>query len=283
MFLRKRLLIKAHKAFDELGYHPDSKNVSFDDFLPLAVKTLNHVDTMDDAIIAVKYLRFIAKKYDKITALIKKHYDFWSSIPFVGNELIKLVSDEEAIGTLFVTNFIESSFKKITISGASLEDDDAMYGLPYEKGRFCILNEKDEGYYLRYSKMDSTKMFLEDRDGNRLCDIRMANKKTLYFMNNNTEYEIVSYGKQAGLLRKEYYDSLTGDEEIDPDECLAMFKWDIIDKFRYLGITMVYLYTDDIDLELVLAIAMSFFLLYRSIARYNSALAASTTTTIIRR
>lgn len=259
--MTRDFLIKAHEAFDELGYRPSTPSISFDKLQESAIKTLNHTKELEDSINAARMYQFLVKNFEKVCSKVQKHYDFWKTIPYEGNELIALVSDEEAQGTYFITNSFDSDYKRVFACGHSF-DDDCVIGVNYSGGKFSF-DDADQEYYLRFSKMSSTKMVLLDKNGNKKCIIVLSKDCNVFLENNNTDYEIVLYESGMGIYKKSYIDSLHGGEP-DLEQLYAFVEWDILEEKSEFGLARLDLYEADSDLELFMIFAMSCFLLFRS-------------------
>ena len=107
--ITKKFLIKVHQIFDELGYRLMSSNVNVDDFQDA---TINHSKELEDCRKVINMYRFIIKRFKKVCSKIKKHYDFWKTLPYEGNETISLISDEETDGIYIITNGFSKNYKE---------------------------------------------------------------------------------------------------------------------------------------------------------------------------
>lgn len=74
--MTREFLIKAHNAFDELGYRPNHLNFNYDHFCECATKTLNRTEELQDAIEAAKLWQFVNSHFGKIHQLANKHEHF---------------------------------------------------------------------------------------------------------------------------------------------------------------------------------------------------------------
>lgn len=258
--MTRNFLIKAHEAFDELGYHPISSNFSLKYIKYAAVNTINHSKTLDDGINAARMYQFVVNNFDKICDKVSRHYDFWSSMKWEGNELISLCSNEEAIGTYFVTNAFDKEYKNISLMSYSFGDGIA-YDCSCKHGKFIL--DEDNEYILRYSKMSSTKMVLLNNNEEKLCVVVLSDNCDIFLENNKTGYEIVLYKGFIGIYEKSYIDSLHG-QKADTDKLIGVIEWDILEKDNEYGLARLELYDSNADLEMFLMFAMSCFLLFRS-------------------
>lgn len=259
--MTKDLLNKAHIAFDEFGYKPSSDQISYVDLYSCMVKTLNHTKELEDAIETIKLFHFLYKNFEKICSCVTKHYDYWQSLPYEGNEMLSLVDDDEATGVYFITNAFDKDFKHVYACSHSLTDNNGV-NVNYHLGKFSFEID-DPRYFLRFSKLSPSKMVLLDKSDNKLCVIVLSEDYQVFLENNKTDYEIVLYEGGMGIYKKSYIKSLGGYDP-DTDNMLAFIEWDIIDEKVNLGIARLDFYGPDGDVELFLMFAMSCFLLFRS-------------------
>lgn len=270
----EKFLIESHIAFDELGYHPLDHHISFKKLQNATIKTLNHTKELEDSIDVVNMFKFLSTNMDKLCSKIERHSDFWKSLPYEGNELLSLVSDEETFGTYFITNAFDSKYDKVFICGHDL-DDDCLVGVSHSGGKFFI-DDKDFEYYLRFSKISSTKMVLLDKRDNKLCVLVLSEDNNVFLENNKTDYEIILYEGGMGIYKKDYIDSLRG-KEPEFENINAFIEWDILETDSEFGLSRLECFDDDCDVELFIYLAMSCFLLFRSyINDYKRATAAQT-------
>lgn len=62
-----KFLIKAHEAFNELGFRVKyTSEMDYDKFIKSAINTLNHTKDLEDAINCVRMIQFCNKEYEKI-------------------------------------------------------------------------------------------------------------------------------------------------------------------------------------------------------------------------
>ena len=260
--ITKNFIIKVHQIFDELGYHLMSSNVNIDDFQDATINTINHCKELEDCREAINMYRFIIKKFKKVCSKIKKHYDFWKTLPYEGNESISLISDEETDGIYIITNGFSKNYKEGFLFSHAIGDDDCAY-ITYEHGMFNI-NEEVIDYYLRFSKSSSAKLILLDSEKNKKCIIKYKSIYDMTLENNNTNYELVLYNDgNYGIYKKSYIDSLTGKEPDDQEMC-AFIEWDILNKNGEQGLARLFLYNNEDDFQLFVLLALSFMLLFRS-------------------
>lgn len=262
LLITKNFIIKVHQIFDELEYRLVSSNVNIDDFQDATINTLNHCKELEDCRKVINMYRFIIKRFKKVCSKIKKHYDFWKTLPYEGNETISLVSDEDAYDVCIITNGISKSYKEGFLFSHNIGDD-AYIKINYKHGMFCA-NQEIIRYYLRFSKSSSTKMILLDSEKNKKCIIKYDYIDNITLENNDTNYELVLYNKgNYGIYKKSYIDSLNGKEPDDQKMC-AFIEWDILDKNSEQGIARLFLYDNEDDFQLFVLLAFSFMLLFRS-------------------
>lgn len=264
-FLTKNLLIRAHNAFDELNYRPKNGAVSFDDFKKCMVSTLSKTKELDDAINVVKIYKYVSSHFAAICVKIKKYYDFWESMPYEGNELLTLEDDDGGL-SIFVSNAFGNNYQnlKLCFSG---DEDNELYDMFYSGGRLFIDTDlKECNYSIRYSKMSSTRMVLQDKSNNTLCIIVLSEDMNIFLENNKTDYDIVLYEGFMAVYKKQYIKSLAG-EEPNIEESLAFLSWDIIDENSCLGVTKIDLFDTEVDFEIITLLAASCFLNFRKYIR----------------
>lgn len=172
--ITRNFIEKVHDAFDELNYH-ETKELNLEEFENCAIDTLEHCKELADAQDAVRMFQFCLKKWSKIERIFNKKLDIFNEYTYEGSSLISLVSDEESFGTYYVTNGINKNLKEIIIASHSFDDE--ILEIEYKDGRFSF----EEDYYLKYSKMTSTKMKLFDSDDKCLCNIVLSDKYGIFF------------------------------------------------------------------------------------------------------
>lgn len=265
--MTREFLIKAHNAFDELGYRPDHLNFNYDRFCECAIKTLNRTEELQDAIEAAKLWQFVNSHFGKIHQLANKHERFWNSLSYADNELLSIIDDEKAQGSYFITNAIESNYKKILLSSVSYDDEQGYSQFEFSD---CQLFQ-DSNYTLHWCTMDYRKMTIVDKNNKNLCAIFMDNDGEIVLKNNFTSYEIVNYDSGAiGIYEKEYIKKLD-DQDPNPKQMIASIEWDILSEKSKLGLAKTVLFDGDGDLELFLLFSLSTFILFkRRIDRYNA-------------
>ena len=267
--ITRKFIEKVHGAFDELNYH-ETKTLDFKKFETAAVDTLTRCKEITDATTAVRMYHFCLKKWKKIEKLFAKKLDAFNENDYEGRALISTVSEENAIGTYYITNGITNKVNEILIASKSFDDmpskssDESLCAVNYKKGSFFVFDNGD--YHLKHSNLSSTVMKLFDKSNNCLCNIVLSSDLGIFLENNTTQYSIVLYDNILGVFDRDYIESLKSDR-VNMKKCLAEIEWDIVEKNSDCGVAKLSLYAPE-DLEMLLFFAMSTFLLYQ---RYRQA------------
>ncbi len=251
-------IAKVHDAFDELNYH-EKRYLNFDKFEKAAVRTLTHCKDLSDAIDAVRMYQFCLKKWTKIEKMFDRKLSIFNEYDYEGNSLISVVSDDDALGTYFITNGINKKVKEIFV--ASYSFDEEIFALGFGGGRFTVFD--DGNYYIKYSKMSSAKMKLFNHRNDCLCNIVLSKDLGIFLENNLTPYDLVVYEDFVGIYDRRYIDSLADTDIIDTERLLADIEWDILEKKSDLGVAKLNVYAPDQDLEMLLFFATSTFLVFQ--------------------
>lgn len=258
--ITRRFIEKVHDAFDELNYH-ETRQLDYDDFQKAAVSTLTHCEDLSDAINAVYLYRFCLNKWSKIEKLFNANnkLSVFNEYDFEGNALIDIVSDEDALGTYYITNGITKKIKEIFV--ASFSFDDEIFALDFGKGRFTVFTDGE--YYMKYSKLASDKMKLFDYKNHCLCNIVLSKNLGVFLENNSTQYELVEYDDFIGIYERSYIDGLSDTDYIDPKKLIADIEWDILEKNSDFGVAKLNVYAHDHDLEMFLFFSAATFLAFQ--------------------
>lgn len=258
MFITKKFIEKVHDAFDELNYH-ETKRLDFESFEKAATKTLTHAKELSDAIDVVLMYQFCLKKWNKIEKIFNKKLHIFNNYSYEGNSLVETVSDEESLGTYYITNGINNKVKDIIVASNSFEEE--FFSLGFKNGRFTIF--EDGEYYIKYSKMSSVKMKLFDNKNDCLANIVLSENLGIFLENNKTKYELIVYDGFIGIYDKNYIESLSDTDFIDTEQLLADIEWDILEKKSKLGVAKLNIYNSDTELEMLLLFATSTFLVFQ--------------------
>ena len=249
---------KVHLIFDELNYH-EMSSLNFASFEKSAINTLTHSKELSDAIETVLMYQFCLKKWNKIEKLFRRKLDLFNEYDYEGNSLISTISDDDSLGTYFITNGINRKIKEVFV--ASYSFDNEMFALGFKNGGFSVFD--DGNYYIKYSKMSSTKMKLFNNRKDCLCTIVLSENCDIFLENNLTPYEIILNDNFIGIYERKYIDSLNDPNEINPEKLVADIEWDILEKKSDLGLAKMNLYSSDQDLEMLLLFATSTFLIFQ--------------------
>ena len=266
---------KVHDAFDELEYHVN-EDLSFDDFYEKANYALNHAKDLIDAINVVRMIHFCFDEWDKIEKIFTSHLNKWNEYSWEGSSMISYCNDDEAAGVYCITNGISKNYKDIHYGSIAFENEIYMFDHKYGEIRVC----KDSSYYLKYSKMSSTKMKLFDGNDDCIANIVLSDKMEIFLERNKTPYEIVLQDGYIEIFSKEYIDSLADTDIIEREHVLADIEWDILEKDSEQGVARLIIYEDFEDIDVPILFAASTFLLYKS---YMTALKATTTAMVTSR
>lgn len=249
----RELLNNARIYFDELGYHfhIDKDEIDYEKFTNCFYNTLNHTKTFNDAIEAIRMYRYIDKKFIKIISAIYKYPEYFDSLEYGQNEVLSLVSDEEAIGTYNISNAIFKKWSDIVVFGQSIGEP---FALMHEDSRFFVY-EDDSQYFLRFSHLSKEKMVLIDKNDNKLAVIKLNKELSIEINNNYTNYEAVNEDGVTYFYKK-------SEKEKTEDNYVAAMYWDILDENSKVGLTRFELYDEEADMELITLFAASCLLLY---------------------
>ena len=255
------LLFNSHMFFDEIGYEPNSKNLNNKVLFSCLIDTINHAKSFDDAITIVRMYSDYLKREEKFLKKYAKYPEFWDSIEYSGRESIAVVSDNEAIGGYYITNFFNSDYKSIDVFGQSLGH--TIFPMSYKGGYFGF--EDDADYFLRFSRMSSSKMVLTDINKKNIAMVVLSEGPGIFLENNKTRYELELYKSGIAFFEKDYIYSLKKNEEPDLDkECKGFIQWDVIDEKGDYGFSRLEVYDEDADLDLMIILSAACFLVFRS-------------------
>ncbi len=266
MPITKKFIKKVHEAFDVLNYH-ETRQLDFESFENIATKTLTHAKELSDAVTVVRMYQFCLKKWKKIEKIFNKKLRIFNNFSYEEN-IVETVSDEDSYGTFYVTNGLYNKSKDIVVASNSFDEE--IFSICFEKNKFSIFTDSD--YYIKYSKMSSVKMKLFDNKNNHLANIVLSDEFGIFLEKNKTKYELINYDDFIGIYDKNYIDSLSDTDLIDPEKLIADIEWDILEKNSKLGVAKLNIYNADEELEILLLFAISIFLLFQSYQELNEAL-----------
>ena len=106
-------------------------------------------------------------------------------------------------------------------------------------------------------------MVLTDKEKKNIATIVLSKDYGVFLENNKTKYELELYDWGIAFFDKKYIDLLDGDPDLDK-ECKGSIQWDIVDENGEYGLSRLDVYDEGADLELMLTIAASCFLVFRS-------------------
>lgn len=254
------LLIRIHNFFDEIDYAPTSENFSDEKFFDSIVYTINHSKELGGALyIAREYLYYL-KKEEKFLKKLRKYSEAWNSIEYHGREEVAVVGDNEANGVYYITNLYGKNYKEVYLSGQPFGND--VYYFQYKDGYFSFGDDSD--YFLRYARLSSTKMILTDKNKKNIATIVLSEDLGIFLENNKTDYELAIYESGIAFFDKDYYRSLYDEEPDLEKHCKAFLQWDIIDGKSEYGLSRLEFYDANADLSLMIMLAASCFLVFRS-------------------
>lgn len=257
--LTNKFVSETYAAFRTLGYLPKEGPFSQDDFIKAAVSTLCRADELSDAICAVNAIQFCLKKWDDIEQIPIKKSDVWAGLSFDGGPSISLVSEEEALGTYYITNAITKKWKELYLVSASLDND--IYQIERSGSEFFI-----DGYSLKYKALSENKLNIFSPQGQKLCQVVLSESNGIFLKKNNTDLGIIELNNGATCVaHRAYAESVPPRGKIDDDEIVAIIDWDIVGKKSELGVAKLDVYEEVTEEQMYLlwCLAASTFLLYR--------------------
>lgn len=257
--ITRNFIKQVHDAFNALNYHV-KRTISQEKFEEAAIKTLIHCKSLSDAIHVVNFYRFCLKHWSKIEKIFKKYLTEFNELKYTNNTSISLVSDEEALGVIYITNGINNKVKDVIIASQSFGGEASL--VDYRFGKFIVFDDWD--YCLKYSKISSNKMKIFNREMKCVCNIVKDKKDLIYYLeHNSTPYQFCNVDNTIQIYDKAYFDSLNENDEIDQNKMIADINWDILEPKSELGVAMLTIYEDVDNAELLLLFAMSTFLIFQ--------------------
>ncbi len=254
-----KLLMMIHIFFDEIGYQPSSEDLDFQDVIRHIINTVNHAKTLDDALLIFNLYHYYLKKCNKFINKYCKYPEFWDEIPYEGRNEVDVVSDEEAIGTYYITNALSKDPDNLYISGFSFNN--GFYALDYINGFYSI--DENPKYYLRKSRMSSDKLVLTNSNKKVIATIAIDDDTNVYLENNKSRYELIAYESGVGFYESDYIYSLDNEEPDFKNQCKAYVFWDAIDDKGNFGLSRLDVYDENADFDLLIMLAASCFLVFK--------------------
>lgn len=252
------LLLTVHHFFDEIGYNPTSENFDDNKVVCKVVNTINHSKELDDALYIARLYEYYICKRAKFINKYRKYPKFWDTIKYDGRQKVNIVSDKDAVGIYYITNIYGNSYKDVFVTTQSLGNE--LYEFENRGGCFSLGDEAD--YYISYAALSSKKMNLFNSENKKVATIVLSEGVGVFLENNKTQYEIELYEAGMAFFDNEYIHSISG--EPDLEKCKAFVQWDIVDKKGEYGLSRLDFYDEDADLDLMITIAASCFLLFRA-------------------
>lgn len=174
---------------------------------------------------------------------------------------MSLVDDDGATGNWFITNGIDKNkFKDLYISSLMLGNE--LYPFMRKGDKYAI--EEDYEYYIKPSFMSNVKMKLYNKYDKKIANIVLSEEMNVFLEDNSTGLEILVDEYGMSLFPKSYIDSLHGNfNSIAGDQLLATIQWDILEEDNEAGLVKITNYNVNTDIELVLTIAASTFIMFK--------------------
>ncbi len=266
----KRLLNDANTVFQMLGYKYSFGDDELSSFLKTGFDVLNHIDNFENATKAIRYIQFALDNYSKIEKAIRRHPDYWDEAQRSKRyKKFPRQSDDDVAGIFYITNAINNG---VYLSGAALKAD--VCGIEGSirmdwKGGFCFHAGEDDApeYYLRFSRLDSTKMWLLDKNKDKIGKISFGDDLEMIIEKNKTDYCVQTDIDKlvVGVYKKDKVGLLKGEDD-DLDNASAMIIWDAVyeDEKDLSSLAQLFVTDDEDDAELFVMIATSCILLFQA-------------------
>ncbi len=251
----ENLIVETHEFFYEIGYRPRKGMIKHDRVNEQVEFTIKHAKELGDALCVLRlYLDFLSNER-KVIKKCAQHPDFWDALGWEGKKVVRKVSDEDAIGSYYLTNVFDLDENTVTMSSQSFGD--RIYVSEKEKGYFQFSQ-----YFLRFSKLKGSEMVIENENREKLTVISYEGDATIALKDNYTKYDVFAYEQGMGIYSKSYLNSLGG-KEPNVKMCKGFIKWDILDEKGDYGLSLLEVYDAKADLDLMFAIAASCFLMFK--------------------
>ena len=194
--ITKKFISKVHLYFDELNYRPVDK-LDFYEFLSCAIETLCHTESLGDSGLLFECFRFCLNKWDKIRLIFEKKLHLFNEFDYVGNQAIRTISDEDAIGVYYITNLFSKNFKDLLIASYSLDENILIDNFLNNK----LIIHENSPYYIKI--VNSSKVLIYNKDDEIICELKYQN---FYFCieQNKTKYGLINYDEYVGIFPLEY-------------------------------------------------------------------------------
>ena len=254
------LLVRVHNFFDEIGYNPTSESFDAEKILDKVIYTINRSKSLSDALYVAREYTYYTRKETKFIKKLYKYYESWDMIEYHGRETVAVFDDDVITGSYLITNMFGNNYKDVYFSGQFFDDN--LYAFTRNGDYFSVF--EDSNYFLRYAKLSSTKMVLTDKNRKNIATIVLSKDSDVFLENNKTQYELELFNAGIAFFDKDYYDSLNGDEPDLDSQYKGFIQWDLLEKDSEYGLSRLEVYDENADLELMLTIAASCFLVFRS-------------------
>lgn len=258
----EEILMNVHDMFNRIGFYPKtSEDMDYDLFIRKVIRKINYGESIYIAEECINILQYIAYRFEKITNAIDKYNELWCSISFDSSIEIEEKSEEEVLGTVYVTNAIFKNKKEINFMSASIEDGDEDIFSFERNGDTYFTNEESE-WYIKPSFWSSKKMKLYKNDRN-IADVVLKKDWSIALINNSLEYDLAEKDGVMSLYKKEYINSLYSLKDVDEEEKSADFIFTLIDSNKITGLSMARNFDEDLDMDLLLLLSVCPYLIIR--------------------
>ena len=255
------LLVTVHHFFDEINYNPKSDNFEHIKALGKTIYTINHTKDLEDALAVARQYEYYVKHKEKFIKMMQKYASAWDKLTWHVRGDIAVVDNESAYGYYYITNVYTLNYKNVYITSQSFDNDFIL--LSNRNGYFCF--NEDAVYYLRYATLSSCKMVLTNKEKKNIATIELNENEDYYGLsleNNKTQYELVTYDDLIVFFEKKYIDTIK--DEPNLEKCKGAFQWDILSKNSEYGLSRLAVFDENADIDLMITIAASCFLIFRS-------------------
>ncbi|MCL2234628.1 MAG: hypothetical protein FWC02_03010 [Firmicutes bacterium] len=254
MFFTKGKVEKLHIALDEIGYRK-KENLVFSEFLNETKKTLTRCSGTDGMAEIFEWFNLLSNNWDLLMELSQgrhKYSSYFKEIEFGGNEILELLSEENAEGTTVVTNALSKNPLEVSVF-----DSENSYIAQKVDGVFRFVDDDDWEFYLKASILKSFKFSFYKRSGEKMFQMTCNEDLDIYLTNNTTTLDIKVAEDEDTLIIVDY-------SRPEDDQQLAYVYADIVGKGKKYGACQIDALTEmDGSLwELCLLMAMCTFFIY---------------------
>lgn len=261
-----KLMFKIHHFFDEIGYNPTSENFKHENVLAKTIITINHAKEFEDALIVAKLYVYYAKYVDKFVKKLSKYSNIWDeSFKYQGRSEVAIVSDNEACGSYYITNIYSRNYKNVYVASQSLGANVFLFK---KKGTYFSFDD-DTDYFLRYAALSSKKMVIVNKSEKIIANVVLNDSLEISLEDNKTKYELLTYEVGIAFYEKLYINSIKN--EPDLKKCKGFIWWDVLDDDANCGLSRLDVFDENSDIDLMITIAASCFLVFRSYVQESKA------------